>query len=601
MTRWGRIMLLPTVHAARTSMKSEAALAAATDMGSMFVFQDVAFAGGFLEMNASSTSDEPHNLCHWTGDLQSRYHNEVMVGAGATACVFIAEDRRDGMRVAIKVAKHNGRQNEWRVDCEEMQQIRLAACYKGREFLQLSEQYLPTCVSTGTTDPAWYVMHAAGTVGIGRSERSGDRGLQLSLEEKKVVYAQFVASVYALHSIGFAHNDLHGNNVVLNGLELAMIDYSDVSPIQTAWTGAGLKRDGNAVWRWGAALAGCHDKTLAYLRTPGAAKAEKEAELLSCVRSSFGADESFMRAFQDVMVACREENVDQKVIELFATRFIQQHLPPHKTVYPWEGTAGCLNWDWSTIDRTWEVRECLDVEGGAGQCRIDIYPGACFGGRERWGCWAPSEAYSPSYCRGRGHAGACSYADHGNVLTDSEVPECSSHCTEFCMSRGGTESWGACYLSDNNGVPDNKQCRCVDDQNGRPPNRYVRMGCLTTRVSNQIPRHFDGLCKLPGKSLSAPPAPAPRLHAPSSSSRSWTPVARTHTRTTTTVDMSLLSTPACTCQMGPSVNGVTTNRPGCAAHLGSGFGNFCYISGDTHCPGARLSRRLGLHWRPCTQ
>jgi len=56
---------------------------------------------------------------------------------------------------------------------------------------------------------------------------------------------------------------------------------------------------------------------------------------------------------------------------------------------------------------------------------------------------------------------------------------------------------------------------------------------------------------------------------------------------------------ACSCQSSGTVNGIETNRPGCAAHLGRNFGDFCYVEG-THCSGARFSRRIGLYWRRCT-
>jgi len=591
---WALLLGLSPAHANRVDSQTHAGyeLVALTESSAFAAFEHIAMAEGFIEANANETQSPNDRLCHWTPELQRTFHNERMVGAGATACVFIADQRSNGMRMAIKVAKHGGRLNAWRTACEEMQQIRLAACYRGREFLELTEQYMPTCTYVGSSEPAFYVMHAAGTTGIGQSERSGSRGLGMTMEQKKSIFSQLAASVYALHSIGFAHNDLHGNNIVLNGDELAMIDYSDASPLQTAWIGAGLKRDGNAVWRWAASLAGCHDQSLEYLRTPRSGKAEKEAVLLECVRTGFGADSEFMTAYRNVIVASREESVDQKCIELFRTNFVQQYLPSPKVIYPWEGSNGCLQWDWSTIDRSWEVRDCLDIPGGAGQCRIDIYPGACYGG-SRWGCWAPGEAFSPSYCRGRGgHEGACSFAQHGHDLTDADINVCSDHCTEQCNGRG---HWGACYLDDPSGVPSSRQCHCVDDAGGRPPQRFIKQACLTTSVHGMPDRAFNGLCKLPGRSLTAPPAPPPRpSHAPA-----HRPRIATTTRTTTTVDLSILTTPACICQDGGVVNGVQTNRAGCHAHLGSNFGNFCYISGGAECPGSRLSRRMGLYWRHC--
>jgi len=56
--------------------------------------------------------------------------------------------------------------------------------------------------------------------------------------------------------------------------------------------------------------------------------------------------------------------------------------------------------------------------------------------------------------------------------------------------------------------------------------------------------------------------------------------------------------PQCVCSETGIVNGVDTHRPGCSAHLGRGYGNFCYIEGGNECPGnIRYSRSLGVHYR----
>jgi hypothetical protein len=56
--------------------------------------------------------------------------------------------------------------------------------------------------------------------------------------------------------------------------------------------------------------------------------------------------------------------------------------------------------------------------------------------------------------------------------------------------------------------------------------------------------------------------------------------------------------PQCVCSESGIVNGVDTHRPGCSAHLGRGYGNFCYIEGGNECPGnIRYSRSLGVHYR----
>jgi len=63
--------------------------------------------------------------------------------------------------------------------------------------------------------------------------------------------------------------------------------------------------------------------------------------------------------------------------------------------------------------------------------------------------------------------------------------------------------------------------------------------------------------------------------------------------------------PQCACSESGIVNGVDTHRPGCSAHLGRGYGPFCYIEGGTECAALlgtrssniRYSRSLGLHYR----
>lgn len=72
---------------------------------------------------------------------------------------------------------------------------------------------------------------------------------------------------------------------------------------------------------------------------------------------------------------------------------------------------------------------------------------------------------------------------------------------------------------------------------------------------------------------------------------------RPTTTTTTTADLNLY---VCSCSVDGIVNGVNTHRPGCKAHSGARWGNFCYITGtNDQCPHARHSRGLGVYYRPC--
>jgi len=55
----------------------------------------------------------------------------------------------------------------------------------------------------------------------------------------------------------------------------------------------------------------------------------------------------------------------------------------------------------------------------------------------------------------------------------------------------------------------------------------------------------------------------------------------------------------CLCDMEGEVNGIKTNRPGCAMHMGRRYGNFCYMEGTKSCAGAKFSKALKLFYRPC--
>jgi hypothetical protein len=57
----------------------------------------------------------------------------------------------------------------------------------------------------------------------------------------------------------------------------------------------------------------------------------------------------------------------------------------------------------------------------------------------------------------------------------------------------------------------------------------------------------------------------------------------------------------CACSDTGVVDGVNTNKPGCAQHFGQRFGYICYISDGATCEGARLSSRTGVYWRGCRQ
>lgn len=74
--------------------------------------------------------------------------------------------------------------------------------------------------------------------------------------------------------------------------------------------------------------------------------------------------------------------------------------------------------------------------------------------------------------------------------------------------------------------------------------------------------------------------------------RSFVPLSR-KTTTTTTPDLASLPDE---CKCGSAS---FQDRVGCKAHLGRGFGEFCYISGNSDCHGAKFSKKAKKYYRKC--
>lgn len=60
-----------------------------------------------------------------------------------------------------------------------------------------------------------------------------------------------------------------------------------------------------------------------------------------------------------------------------------------------------------------------------------------------------------------------------------------------------------------------------------------------------------------------------------------------------------LGTPDCSCAETSVVDGVETDKVGCAEHFGQRFGYVCYVQGGSECPDTRISSRLGVYWKSC--
>jgi len=293
----------------------------------------------------SKARQNPHvggaDGCVFSSQLKGKYKDEWVVGTGATACVWIA--KKGGNPVAIKIAKGNGHQAEWQKECREMQQLRLDACTGGKESQQLAEAFLPTCLEVGQAgSDAYYVMQAAGTTGIA----DGAKKLKNNIPVQKAVFAQTVGAVYALHGIGWTHNDLHGHNIVMdNSNDIALIDFGE---IKGHHRGLGYKHDVNSIWRWAAVLGNCPAKAQYprlmksfFSKKSKAELTERSQALLKCMKNKWKADAEFLKAFEVALTESIKITEDQHVEGLFRTKFIQKHLPALQNVYPWDGDGKC--------------------------------------------------------------------------------------------------------------------------------------------------------------------------------------------------------------------------------------------------------------------
>lgn len=444
----------------------------------------------FESISTAGTGD-----CPFPTALRGRFTGEVMVGTGATACVFIAQDLT-GHPVAVKVAKQASFMSMWQGECGQMQQIRLKSCWAGEDKHRLVQQYLPTCIELGIDGQyPWYVMHAAGRTGV---EEIGGR---FSVDEAKMVFSEMVAGIYALHGLAYSHNDLHGKNIVLDGTQLAVIDFGEIRPLAQAQRGPGLKRDANAIWTFGALLADCQ------CRGPACQADEKDATL-SCIQEKWNPDSASMMALTQLMDASASNEQEQYVEGVFNSNLVQNSLPSFNNQYPWDGAEGCESWNWEdgSHPRVWESTECLEVPHMVGKCPIGSFPGACYRtDNQPWMCWAPGQDFTQSFCEANGFEGACKYADYGREIPEERLDSCEE--MGECGLCGGNP-YVACYVNDKSGIPPAGQCICANRDVAESLS-LLRHGCKTYRIGVPGDRAYDGVCKFTGAQPAPPPLPSP--------------------------------------------------------------------------------------------
>jgi len=288
----------------------------------------------------------------WPPALAKKYPHGKMVGSGATACVAIA-DYPGGGKVALKVGKKGANIQEWSEECEKLKKIRMDSCKN--KVLDLHEQYIPTCIEVGSVkykgeSISYYAMHAASIHGISAMGKRDD----LTVSQQKSVGAQIVAAIYSFHMAGYAHNDLHGNNIVVDPdtFALALIDLGDAAHYP-GWI-KDYKRDGNAVWRWLSVMAQCDDNAQWHSHVKGRSNVRAQGDrFLACIEQKWNPGADFMKGLKQVVkgdvMMMRKHFVEQ----LWDTNFIKSNLPKRKVMYASGITKGCSKWS----SDEWRKRE----------------------------------------------------------------------------------------------------------------------------------------------------------------------------------------------------------------------------------------------------
>jgi len=367
------------------------------------------------------------NACDFPDSLAEKYSGARVVGSGATACVFLAEDV-GGVTVAVKVQKtgSTSARAAWEKECVSLQTIRNRACSMGADVHELIETFLPSCLDQGFDGVSYYVMHAAGIETIQKKTR-------LPLEQQLTLFAQMVGAMYGLHATGFTHNDLHGENIVMDEDDnLAVIDFGELAPHHS---GSGYKHDANSVWKWTAQLAVCPSN--AFPSGGGfAAQRQNKASLLDCLRKNWNVDAESLKTIGLVLENAILKKKDQMIKELWETEFVQGLDAKLTRKFAWSKLDGCLDWDWKEIKG---VQECTDLASFEGQCPIESRPGACYNEAGSWSCWTDGVDFWKDQCIEQGYDGACRYSDYGKELDVNTLKTCTDLdvCEQQCATKSG--------------------------------------------------------------------------------------------------------------------------------------------------------------------
>jgi len=328
-------------------------------------------------------------------------------------------------------------------------------------------------------------MSAAGTEGI-------EKKVRLPLDSQLTLFAQMIGAIYALHATGWTHNDLHGNNIVMDASEnLAVIDFGELQPHHA---GIALKHDINAVWKWTAQLAVC--PSAAFPGTQGfdfGPMKQNKAAFLQCLKNKWEVDAGSLEMIGKVLDNAIYKNKDQMMKEFWETEFVQSLDAKLNKKFQWSEMNGCLTWSWKELKG---VEECTEVPSFVGQCPMESRPGACYNSRGAWSCWVDGVDFWKGQCQEQGYDGACSYAEYGKQLQVQDLPSCTKLdvCEQQCATKTGM--FGACYTTDSS-VPGYNKCNCVEKSNTfQIEKSLLKGGCRTKKIPG-LPKTFQGLCVYP--------------------------------------------------------------------------------------------------------
>jgi len=287
-------------------------------------------------------------------------------------------------------------------------------------------------------------MHAASVEGI---SQLGRKVWDPSLADRKKIGAQVVTSIYTVHKSGYAHNDLHGNNMVLSPKTkaLQLIDLGD-GATYPGWI-KDYKRDSNAVWRWLAVAADCPQDAQWFSHLKGkVVLREQAARFKSCIETKWNPGADFLSGLDLMLKGCVANSKQHNVDKLFNTKFVKDNMPPKKKLYPSDITNGCEQF----TEEKWQLMELQSEFAGHYKCdHIPTYKEKGAKGKEKIQCLRgrPHKSGGQGHCFSTkpGVPWGCAGAIDWDGFKASNKP-----CHEMGAAGGGLYA-GGCLTPDHPG------------------------------------------------------------------------------------------------------------------------------------------------------